>query len=396
MDKEKGSTFRVVFSENQQGLPLTNQQQQPYHLVIDIDAVRLRDVKSNDLILEWPYDCVRRYGMSPSKFSLEVGRKSATGEGLFEMETKESQAIMDKIHEVSKHIILKRGWKKPTNPKIDNVYTEPYTQLPMRPRDTVYKGDVSDEKCKEARPTHTNTVAPCFVTGDGVTIIRIGQGSKPEESHRLEPPVPPGLEPPVPPRLEPPVPPRLEPPVPPRLEPPVPPRLEPPVPPIFEPPVPPRLEPRVPSRLEPPLPPRLEHRVPSKLEPPLPPRLEPPEQTGSKPRAPTGSETDVYLLPTVEDSVSVNKDDRGVALHVGTLATSQPRSDEEQGTYWTSTSNEPPIHHDYERLTIRDDDSRRQVDTKSAPGKTVVFDLPQRECPKQPRGCYENVKLLKR
>ncbi|XP_046575531.1 docking protein 3-like [Haliotis rubra] len=354
MDKEKGNKFRVVFSENQPGLSLTNQQQQPYHLVIDNDAVRLRDLTSNDLILEWPYNYVRRYGTSPNKFTVEVGRKSATGEGTFEMETTEGLAILDKIHEVSKQILAKRGAKKPTIPKIDNVYTEPYTQLPMRPRDNKLKGEVPDEKSKESLAA--NTAAPCFETGDGVTVTRIGQGSKPAESPRLEPPVPPRLEPRVSSTLEPPLPPRLEPRVSSRLEPPLPPRLE---------PEQTGSEPPVPLRLEPPGPPRTETRTLTGTA--------PRNRTESDPRARTGSETDLYLSPTVMESVGVNKDDGGVVPRVGATPTPHTCDDEEKGNYWTSTSKEPRTRYRYERLKISDDDSRRQVDPKPAPGKLVVF-----------------------
>ncbi|XP_071090644.1 proteoglycan 4-like [Haliotis cracherodii] len=381
MEKERGNTFRVVFSESPQSSSKTKQQQ-PYHLVIDKDAVRLRDPTSNDLILEWPYSCVRRYGTSPSTFSVEVGRRSATGEGVFAMVTTEAQAILDKIHDVSKQIMDKRGPKKTTTPQKDNVYTEPYTQWPLQLRDNRLKSEVLDEKSKESGPAW-KTAAPCLEIGDGVTVTRIGQGSE------LEPTLPPRLEPPIPPRLEPTLPPRLEPTLPPRLEPTLPPRLEPPIPPRLEPALPPRLELTDPHRSEP--------RTRTASDTSTRTGSDPRTSTGIDPRASMRSGTGLYLTPTFMDTVGVTEDlyDDGEAAHVAAMPTPKTRDDPGQETYWTSTSVEPPICHNYEPLKIVKEELSGQVDMKPQPGRIIAFDLPKRERPKQPRVNYENVKGVK-
>lgn len=250
----------------------------------------------------------------------------------------------------------------------DNVYTEPYTQWPQRLRDNKLKGEVLDEKSKESGPA-SKTAAPCLEIGDGVTVTRIRQGSE--------------------------------------LEPTLPPRLEPPIPPILEPTLPPRLEPTLPPRLEPALPPRLELTDPHRSDPRTCTESDTSTRTGSDPRTRTGidprastrSGTGLYLSPTFMDTVGVTEDlyDDGeaVAAHTAAMPTPKTRDDQGQETYWTSTSIEPPIRHNYEPLKISKEELSGQVDMKPQPGRIIAFDLPKRERAKQSRVNYENVKGIK-
>ncbi|XP_071091110.1 fibroblast growth factor receptor substrate 2-like [Haliotis cracherodii] len=162
MEKTEGNTFSVVFSES----PPTaskNIKHELYNLTIDKDALRLWDLTSNDLILEWPFHYVRRYGRTPNLFTVEAGRRCKTGKGVFVMETTEGQAIMDQIVERTKQISGKRD-KMKTTPQIEKVCTS--------------EREVSEVKSKVC-DTDGKTTTPCLEAADGLAVAHIGSGSGP-------------------------------------------------------------------------------------------------------------------------------------------------------------------------------------------------------------------------
>nr|XP_061803848.1 docking protein 2-like [Nerophis lumbriciformis] len=56
------------------------------------DALHLLDARGATL-LSWPYRFLRRFGRDKSRFSVEAGRRCASGEGNFEFDTKEGHAL---------------------------------------------------------------------------------------------------------------------------------------------------------------------------------------------------------------------------------------------------------------------------------------------------------------
>ncbi|XP_067657830.1 uncharacterized protein [Haliotis asinina] len=114
LTEENTCTFRVVFREGPQNTPITIQQG-AYNLIIDPDRLSLLSITSNEIILEWPYACIKRYGVSPNCFKIDLGRRSRTGEGMYVMETTKGRDILDKIIAMSKQITDECGLKTKTS-----------------------------------------------------------------------------------------------------------------------------------------------------------------------------------------------------------------------------------------------------------------------------------------
>ncbi|XP_013774587.1 docking protein 2-like [Limulus polyphemus] len=49
------------------------------------------------VLFTWPFRHIRRYGSSPTKFSIEAGRKCTSGEGLFIFETKDGNVVFQSV-----------------------------------------------------------------------------------------------------------------------------------------------------------------------------------------------------------------------------------------------------------------------------------------------------------
>ncbi|XP_078667900.1 uncharacterized protein LOC144909678 [Branchiostoma floridae x Branchiostoma belcheri] len=69
----------------------------PYLLQVNPTCLTLQDRRTNQELYSWPYKYLRRYGRDKTQFSLEAGRKCASGEGKFEFATSEGNSIFNNV-----------------------------------------------------------------------------------------------------------------------------------------------------------------------------------------------------------------------------------------------------------------------------------------------------------
>ncbi|XP_066277388.1 docking protein 2-like isoform X2 [Branchiostoma lanceolatum] len=69
----------------------------PYLLQVNPTCLTLQDRRTNQDLYSWPYKYLRRYGRDKTQFSLEAGRKCASGEGKFEFATSEGNSIFSNV-----------------------------------------------------------------------------------------------------------------------------------------------------------------------------------------------------------------------------------------------------------------------------------------------------------
>ncbi|XP_078589222.1 uncharacterized protein LOC144869645 isoform X1 [Branchiostoma floridae x Branchiostoma japonicum] len=69
----------------------------PYLLQVNPTHLSLQDRRTNEELYTWPYKYLRRYGRDKTQFSLEAGRKCASGEGKFEFATTEGNSIFNNV-----------------------------------------------------------------------------------------------------------------------------------------------------------------------------------------------------------------------------------------------------------------------------------------------------------
>ncbi|KAM9312003.1 docking protein 2-like [Gastrophryne carolinensis] len=73
-----------------------------YILVVESKSLSLQDRQTGKLLYSWPYPYLRRFGRDKTMFSFEAGRRCASGEGNFELETSFGSQIFQAIENAIK------------------------------------------------------------------------------------------------------------------------------------------------------------------------------------------------------------------------------------------------------------------------------------------------------
>ncbi|NXB01987.1 DOK2 protein, partial [Cnemophilus loriae] len=76
------------------------------------EALELRRLQSQEVLLSWPYRFLRRFGRDKVTFSFEAGRRCASGEGNFEFDTRQGNEIFQAI-EAAIDVQRGRGAEEP-------------------------------------------------------------------------------------------------------------------------------------------------------------------------------------------------------------------------------------------------------------------------------------------
>ncbi|XP_074553000.1 docking protein 2 [Halichoeres trimaculatus] len=73
-----------------------------YLLQVGAEALLLRETQKKSLVREWPYELLRRYGRDKLAFTIEAGRRCASGPGTFTFETQQAEKIFALIQSTIK------------------------------------------------------------------------------------------------------------------------------------------------------------------------------------------------------------------------------------------------------------------------------------------------------
>ncbi|XP_061071957.1 docking protein 2-like [Conger conger] len=66
-------------------------------LRVDLRAIHLLHPKTGATRYTWPFNYIRKFGLQQSTFSIEAGRMSKSGEGVFEFQTKQNEKIFQAV-----------------------------------------------------------------------------------------------------------------------------------------------------------------------------------------------------------------------------------------------------------------------------------------------------------
>ncbi|KAL6110002.1 uncharacterized protein ACO6RY_19175 [Pungitius sinensis] len=74
-----------------------------YWLQVGREALLLKETQKKDIVQEWPYKLLRRYGKDKLAFTIEAGRRCDSGPGTFTFETPQAEQIFSSIRATINH-----------------------------------------------------------------------------------------------------------------------------------------------------------------------------------------------------------------------------------------------------------------------------------------------------
>ncbi|XP_054159632.1 uncharacterized protein LOC128957842 [Oppia nitens] len=95
VDGPQSYRVKLIDSDASLRCGLRNSYESNYTLLVT--AVNISLAEDDNVLLTWPYRHIRRYGCTKDGFSLEAGRKCASGEGLFSFITKDGNSIFQGV-----------------------------------------------------------------------------------------------------------------------------------------------------------------------------------------------------------------------------------------------------------------------------------------------------------
>ncbi|XP_061580139.1 docking protein 3 [Cololabis saira] len=74
-----------------------------FWLQVGQEALLLREQQTKNIVLKWPYELLRRFGIDKLAFTIEAGRRCESGPGPFCFETQQAEKIFSLIQSTIKH-----------------------------------------------------------------------------------------------------------------------------------------------------------------------------------------------------------------------------------------------------------------------------------------------------
>ncbi|XP_016375531.1 docking protein 2-like [Sinocyclocheilus rhinocerous] len=130
MSREQLCDFKVVVLQNEASVRCGLKGQ--YWLQAGEDMLVLQDLETRRTVMEWPYKLLRRYGRDKMLFSIEAGRRSESGPGTFDFETRQSDEILrltESAIRLQKSLAVTGDRHSPHSPRSRS----PRSPLPRRP-----------------------------------------------------------------------------------------------------------------------------------------------------------------------------------------------------------------------------------------------------------------------
>ncbi|XP_069773551.1 docking protein 2-like isoform X2 [Narcine bancroftii] len=113
-----------------------------FMLGVEEDGLELRDLKSGEVLHNWPYRFLRRFGRDKATFSFEAGRRCASGEGSFEFDTRQANMIFQIIESAIK--IVRQSFKEEKKLPSDVENESSARSFPAAAHKSVEVGDPSE------------------------------------------------------------------------------------------------------------------------------------------------------------------------------------------------------------------------------------------------------------
>lgn len=121
----------------------------PCILRTDFNSLILKDTLSGDVLYKWPYRFLRRFGRDKVTFSFEAGRRCDSGEGSFEFDTKQGNAVFQAVEMA---INLQRT-SQPLRQTSEGLEVEPFPESRPLPPPATEPGIYSTVKQATLQPS---------------------------------------------------------------------------------------------------------------------------------------------------------------------------------------------------------------------------------------------------